>query len=47
MFLNLLGSSFSMSLNNATGIYTLTKSGEFTILPSSCYKILGLEKNKT
>jgi hypothetical protein len=47
MFLNLLGSSFSMTLDNATGKYTLTKSGGFTILPSSCYKILGLEKNKT
>jgi hypothetical protein len=47
MFLNLLGSSFSMTLDNATGKYTLTKSGGFTILSSSCYKILGLEKNKT
>jgi len=48
MFINLLGSSFfSMSLDNATGKYTLSKTGVFTILPSSCYKILGLEKNKT
>jgi len=40
MFLNLLGSSFSMSLDNATGKYTLS-------CTSSCYKILGLEKNKS
>jgi hypothetical protein len=47
MFLNLLGSSFTMSLDVSTGKYTLFKTGGFTILPSTCYKILGLEKNKT
>ena len=47
MFLNLLGSSFSMTLDVNTGKYTLSKTGGFTILSSSCYKILGLEKDKT
>jgi hypothetical protein len=47
MFSNLLGLSFSMNLNNETGKYTLSCTSSFTILPSSCYKILGLEKNKT
>jgi hypothetical protein len=48
MFLNLLGSSFSMSLDVSTGKYTLTKQGGFTILPSTtCYKILGLQKSTT
>ena len=47
MFLNLLGSSFSMTLYVNTGKYTLSKTGGFTILSSSCYKILGLEKDKT
>ena len=48
MFLNLLGSSFSMSLNASTGKYTLSRTSFFTILSSTtCYKILGLEKNKT
>jgi hypothetical protein len=47
MFLNLLGSSFLMTLDNATGKYTLSCTYGFTILQSSCYKILGLEKNKT
>jgi len=47
MFLNLIGSSFSMTLYNATGKYTLSCTSSFTILPSSCYKLLGLEKTKT
>ena len=48
MFLNLIGSSFSMSLDVSTGKYTLTKIGGFTILPSTtCYKILGLQKSIT
>ena len=48
MFLNLIGSSFSMSLDVSTGKYTLTKIGGFTILPSTtCYKILGLQKSTT
>jgi hypothetical protein len=36
-----------MTLDNATGKYTLSCTSAFTILSSSCYKILGLEKNKT
>ena len=48
MFLNLLGSSFSMSLNASTGKYTLSSTSTYTILPTTtCYKILGLEKKKT
>jgi len=47
MFITLIGSSFSMTIDNATGKYTLSKTGGFTILPSSCYKILGIEKNIT
>ena len=47
MFLNLLGDSFSLILDSSTGKYTLSNSNGFTILPSSSYKILGLEKNKS
>jgi len=47
MFLNLLGSSFLLTLDSSTGKYTLSNSSGFTILPSSCYKILGLEKDKS
>ena len=48
MFLNLLGSSFSMSLDISTGKYTLSCTSSFTILSTTtCYKILGLEKNKS
>ena len=48
MFLDLLGSSYSMSLNVNTGKYTLSCTSSFTILSSTtCYKILGLEKNKS
>jgi len=47
MFLNLLGSSFSMSLDVSTGKYTLSCTSSYTILSTTtCYKILGLEKNK-
>ena len=46
MFLNLLGASYSMTLNVNTGKYTLT--GSYTILATTtCYKILGLEKGKS
>ena len=46
MFLNLLGASFSMSLDSSTGKYTLTCSSGYTILSTTtCYKILGLVKN--
>ena len=48
MFLNLLGSSFSMSLDVSTGKYTLSCTSAYTILSTTtCYKILGLEKNKS
>ena len=48
MFLDLLGSSYSMSLNVNTGKYTLSCTSSFTILSSTtCYKILGLEKEKS
>jgi len=48
MLLTLLGVSFSMTLDNSTGKYTLTKIGGFTIMPTTtCYKILGIEKNVT
>ena len=48
MFLNLLGSSFSMTLDISTGKYTLSCTSSFTILSTTtCYKILGLEKNKS
>lgn len=48
MLLALLGATFSLTLNNSTGKYTLSKTGGFTILPTTtCYKILGLEKNKS
>ena len=48
MFLNLLGSSFSMSLDVSTGKYTLSCTSSYTILSTTtCYKILGLEKNKS
>ena len=44
--LNLLGSSFSMTLDTSTGKYTLI--GSYTILSTTtCYKILGLEKGKS
>ena len=46
MFLNLLGLSFSMSLDVSTGKYTLSRTSAYTILSTTtCYKILGLEKN--
>ena len=46
MFLNLLGSSFSMTLDISTGKYTLSCTSSFTILSTTtCYKILGIEKN--
>ena len=46
MFLALLGSSFTMSLDVSTGKYTLSNTSTFTILSSTtCYKILGLVKN--
>ena len=48
MFLNLLGSTFSMTLDVSTGKYTLSCTSSFTILSSTtCYKILGLEKSKS
>ena len=48
MLLVLLGVSYTMSLDNSTGKYTLSKTGGFTIMPTTtCYKILGIEKNKT
>ena len=46
MFLNLLGSSFSMSLDVSTGKYTLSCTSSYTILSSTFYKILGLEKKR-
>ena len=46
MLLNLLGSSWSMTIDRSTGKFTLTKTGGYTILASTtCYKILGLAKN--
>ena len=46
MFLNLLGESYSMTLDTSTGKYTLI--GSYTILSTTtCYKILGLEKGKS
>ena len=48
MFLNLIGSSFSMTLDVSTGKYTLIKTGGYSILgTTTCYKILGLQKNIT
>ena len=48
MFLNLLGSSFSLFLDSSTGKYTLSCTSSFIILSTTtCYKILGLEKNKS
>lgn len=48
MLLGLLGSAFTMSFSTSTGKYTLTKTGGYTILPTTtCYKILGLAKNVT
>ena len=48
MLLALLGVSYTMSLDNSTGKYTLSKTGGFTIMPTTtCYKILGIEKNTT
>jgi hypothetical protein len=48
MLLTLLGVSYTMSLDNSTGKYTLSKIGGFTIMPTTtCYKILGIEKNVT
>ena len=45
MLLALLGATFSLTLDNSTGKYTLSKTGGFTILSTkTCYKILGLEK---
>ena len=46
--LNLLGSTFSLVLDSSTGKYTLSCTSSFTILSTTtCYKILGLEKNKS
>ena len=46
MFLSLLGSNFTMTLDNATGKYTLSNTSGYNILSSTtCYKILGLKKN--
>lgn len=46
MFLSLLGTGWTMTLDTATGKFTLTKTGGYTILASTtCYKILGLAKN--
>ena len=47
MFLSLLGTGWTMTLDTATGKYTLTKtSGKFLILTTTtCYKLLGLAKN--
>ena len=48
MFLGLLGVSFTMSLDNSTGKFTLSKTGGFTIMPTTtCYKLLGIQKNIT
>ena len=45
MFLNLLGSSFSMTLDVSTGKYTLIKTGGYSILgTTTCSKIQGLQK---
>lgn len=45
MLLNLLGSTFSMSIDANTGKYTLSCTSSFTILgTTTCYYILGLAK---
>ena len=48
MVLGLIGSSYTMTFTISTGKYSLTKSGGFTILPTTtCYKLLGIAKNIT
>ena len=46
MLSSLLGSNWGLSINTATGIYTMTYTMDFTINASStCYKLLGLQKD--
>ena len=48
MLLALLGAGYAMTLDNSNGKFTLSKTGGYTIMPTTtCWKILGIQRNTT